>query len=242
MDVTPKTTSLIVPDAAVKYIAFQRTEVLRFRKTLSYAIFRKLLGASFYNYRVERESRNDADRIKRFYADDIAREFSTIERYLPASADTVLDIGCGVAGINAFINRHFSSQPVFYLLDKSSTEDSVFYGYKSTGAFYNSLDIARDVLVINGVAESSIQLIEATEDNAIDIRSGIDVVISLISWGFHYPVGTYLDRVHDILNPGGRMILDVRKQRGGMEQIRARFDRVEVIVDDPKFDRVLAFK
>ena len=81
MDVTPKTTSLIVPDAAVKYIAFQRTEVLRFRKTLSYAIFRKLLGASFYNYRVERESRNDADRIKRFYADDIAREFSTIERY-----------------------------------------------------------------------------------------------------------------------------------------------------------------
>jgi len=162
MEMSPKPLSLTVPDAAVKTVVFQRTEVLRFRKKPAYPIVRKLLGASFYNDCVLWESRNDADRIKRFYADAIAREFSTIERYLPASADSVLDIGCGVA-------------------------------------------------------ESNIHLVETTKDNLVNIRCGIDVVISLISWGFHYPVETCLDRVHEMLNPGGRLILDVRKQTGGVE-------------------------
>ena len=50
-----------------------------------------------------------------------------------------------------------------------------------------------------------------------------DVVISIISWGFHYPVSTYLEDVHEALVPGGVAILDIRNGTDGVAALRRRF-------------------
>ncbi len=102
--------------------------------------------------------------------------------------------------------HHYKDDPNLhlYLLDKSQMTDQVTYGFKDRGEFYNSLDLTREILILNGVAERSIRILEARDDGGIDIDEGLDLVISLISWGFHYPVSIYLDRVHELLKPGGR--------------------------------------
>jgi hypothetical protein len=154
-----------------------------------------------------------------------------------------LDIGCGVAGIDVYLNAHYQEQtPRFYLLDKSQVEDQVFYGFKSHGAFYNSLETAQQMLVSNQIPTERITLLEANEAGEINIGGQIDLAVSLISWGYHYPVRTYLDRVHELLAPGGRLIMDVRRGTGGLEEIQSRFAEVRMISVDKKSDRLLAIK
>ena len=67
-------------------------------------------------------------------------------------------------------------------------------------------------------------------------------MISLISWGFHYPVETYLDKAYDVLVEGGSMIIDVRKGTNGIAMIKNLFGEVDVILDAEKFQRVVALK
>ena len=72
------------------------------------------------------------------------------------------------------------------------------------------------------------------------LPEALDLVISLISWGFHYPVAVYADQVREILRPGGRVILDVRKGTDGREQLEARFPRVLQISETRKKERLCA--
>src|SRR5690606_38151004 len=51
----------------------------------------------------------------------------------------------------------------------------------------------------------------------------VDSVVSLISWGWHYPVSTYLEPVRSALPPGGRLILHIRPRTGGEEELRRYF-------------------
>ncbi|HEY0606233.1 MAG TPA: class I SAM-dependent methyltransferase, partial [Herpetosiphonaceae bacterium] len=171
------------------------------------------------------------------------REYQTFRQYLPERCNAVLDIGCGVAGIDAFIARHYPGRDLrFFLLDKSEVEQNVFYLFKSQGAFYNSLAVARTLLTDNGIPPECVQLVEANDRNEINIDSQVDLVLSLISWGFHYPVATYLDRVRELLSDDGVLILDVRRGTGGLEDLRRAFRQIEIVQSADKFDRVLARK
>lgn len=234
---------LTVPTEAIKFIAFQRTEALRFPKTIAYRALKRLVPFSVYNLGVSLEAKVAAERIRRFYASDIEREFATIREHLPPACASLLDIGCGVAGIDVLLYRHFHpNAPAIYLLDKTETESRVFYGFKSAGAFYNSLNVAHTLLRTNGVPEALIHCVEATPANTIDIDVRFDLIFSLISWGFHYPVSVYLGRVYELMHDETRLIIDLRKTTEGMELLKEKFSRIEIIMDEPKFERVCAMK
>ena len=85
-------------------------------------------------------------------------------------------------------------------------------------------------------------MIEATQSNEIDTGKKLDLVLSLISWGFHYPVGVYLDRVYELLNDDGRLILDVRTRTDGLNVLTQKFGSYEVILETAKYARVAAKK
>jgi SAM-dependent methyltransferase len=170
-------------------------------------------------------------------------EYNSIKHVLPNSCSTVLDIGCGVAGIDVFIERHYSGQaPDFYLLDKSRVEQSVFYMFHEQAAFYNSLNVAGETLHANGISNGRIHLIEATDRNEIGMGAPVDLALSLLSWGFHYPVATYVERVHELLSEHGVVILDVRKGTDDIEVLRRTFGRVDIIFATGKQYRVVARK
>jgi SAM-dependent methyltransferase len=234
---------LTLPDDAVRFIAFQRAEALLFPRIPGYSLVTRILPRSFYHFGVTLESRFRTEGLKAFYASDMVAEFNSIRAYLPVTVSAILDIGCGVAAIDALLSEHFrSSDPEIYLLDKSATDTSVYYGFKPHGAFYNSLETAAIVLRANGVNAAKVHLLEANAANEIAIAENVDLVLSLISWGFHYPIDTYLRRVYELLNPGGCAILDVRKGTDGKAKLGELFRQVDVINDQRKFERVRAEK
>jgi SAM-dependent methyltransferase len=238
---------LRVPNAALKYILLQRTAYLRLPvariDTLLQRMFRRPLTTPLYNLATAVESRWGRARTRELYARDMEREYQSIRWVLPQSCAQVLDIGCGVAGIDVLIQHHYAGRaPDFYLLDKSKVEESVFYSYQPRGAFYNSLEVARALLTQNGIAPERVHLLEATTEGDIRIPGPVDLILSLLSWGFHYPVSTYLARAHDLLSEDGVLVLDVRKGTGGVEVLKQAFVGVEVLLSTPKYDRVAAKK
>ena len=192
-----------------------------------------------YNLVTSIESRLRRSQIKSLYNDDMQAEFASIKEHLPDACSSVLDIGCGVAGIDVLIDRHYAGQdPDIYLLDKTQVERNVFYLFNERAAFYNSLEVAKSVLILNGIPDGRIRLREADAANQIQVPGGIDLIISLLSWGFHYPVETYAKRVAEAVSDSGVVILDVRKGTTGLQTLKHVFESVDIILDTGKYVRV----
>ena len=232
-----------VPDEAVRYILLQRTGYLRFPITPLYRhVLRRIpFNLPAYNLVTAVETRLHGSRIKALYSADMHAEYETFKSYLPDACASVLDIGCGMAGIDAFIDRHYpDSSPDIHLLDRSRVERSVFYMFNEQAAFYTSLEVARQLLVENGIAGNRIHLHEVREGNEITASPKVDLVISLLSWGVHYPVDTYAEQVRTLLSERGIVVLDIRKETGGIEALKRTFSHVSIIQDAGKYVRVAA--
>jgi len=231
------------PTSAAKFILFQRTGYITLTRGILFKVLRKILPFVTYNFTVKLEAIIRPKKIIDMYFSDMKREYESLQGFLPDNCSKILDIGCGIAGIDVYINEHYSSQSIeYYLLDKSEVEESVYYMFEDKGSFYNSLDLAKATLVNNGIYEDNVHLIEATENNDINIDENVDLVLSLISWGFHYPVNTYLDKVYDILNRKGVLILDVRKGTDGLDLITKKFGEYRKVLETDKYIRICAIK
>jgi hypothetical protein len=170
--------------------------------------------------------------LKMLYAEDIARDYAMMKPHLPANAAATLDIGCGMAGIDVFLSRHYDN-PVINLLDGTGhTEVRILFHKRMSP--YNSMPVARRLLEENGVPGD--RIVEWAPDPAL-VLPPCDLVVSLFSWGFHYPVTTYLPLVERCLRPRGRVILDVRKGFGGLEVLDQRLQRVAILSTTIKADR-----
>lgn len=157
-------------------------------------------------------------------------EYDSILEVLPSTCTTVPDIGCGVADIDAFIQWRYGDQPIkFYLPDKSRVAKSVYYLFKPAGAFYNSLEVAEELLTRNGIARHAIHVLKANEANTIPIDTAADVVLSLLSCGFHYPVATYVEAGRTRLDTSSVVILDMRKATDGLVVLQRAFRHVDAI-------------
>lgn len=232
---------MIIPDHAVRYILLQRTHYIKLQRNFIIKVIKKLLPHK-YSYTafiyLEILLRNSA--IKNDYIADMEAEYSDIKNYLPENAINILDIGCGIGGINVFLSKHYNSpETTFYCLDKTKT-DNIYYGFKEKAAFYNSLDVAKEFLSLNGIKK--VYTLSANDNNTIEINEKFDLILSLISWGFHYPVETYLFQAYTRLREGGHMIIDVRKNTIGLDKIKSVFGDVKVISETDKKTRILAIK
>ncbi len=235
---------LAIPDQAVKYILFQRTGHLVLERRKLFRLLNKYSPLPAFNMAVKLEALIRKHDVKQSFVEDIRHEYEDIKPWLPKQCGRVLDIGCGVAGIDALLHRHYGDDGhlVFELLDKTDTERKVYYGFRERGAFYNSLNVAEELLTGNGVPRQNIRAMEVGADGRIDAEPGLDLVISLISWGYHYAVGTYLSQVVRLLRPGGCLIMDVRKGTDGLEELAPKFETLTSISTTPGRTRVLAIK
>jgi len=186
---------------------------------------------------LQRTGYGDAD-IARCYFKDILKDFDSIKAHLPEKCNNVLDIGCGIGGIDAMIHEHYSQKqfhdPFLNMFDFRTTSDEVYYGYRSHGAVYNSLELTAEFLTLNGVKRDSLEIYDAHGDF---IEQDYDLIISLLSCGFHYPVETYLSQIKKC-NPKV-VILDIRKHSNQMDLLKSKFASVEVIAEWGKCERVL---
>ena len=171
--------------------------------------------------------------LRQLYAEDVARDYELIRPYLPAKAAATLDIGCGMAGIDVLLWRHYGNLVVNLLDGTGDTEVRILF--HQTMSPYNSMPVARQLLEGNGVPGN--RIVEWAPDPALTLPP-CDLVVSLLSWGFHYPVSTYLPLVGRCLRPGGRLILDVRKGQGGLDALDRQLGYIETLSSTAKADRV----
>jgi len=227
----------------IPFILMQRTQYLE--RSLIYRALGKVLRTFGYNKIpgiIKANQLLNSGTIKNLYWADMKSEYDSISEHIPSGLKNILDIGCGIGGIDALLAEHYKFDVNIFLIDKSVVDKNYHYGYETSGSFYNSLKLSKVFLKDFGVPDNRIFLQEATPQNSIEFDVQFDLIISLISWGFHYPVETYLNSVHAKLNANGVLLLDIRKETNGLETIKGKFGFVKILKDFGKFYRVKAEK
>ena len=233
---------LYIKKDLLQYILMQRTQYLK--KTIIHKAVAKLLRVfSFSDFgSIKANILLNHNGIKNEYNTDMWSEYISIKDQLPESAENILDIGCGIGGIDIYLYKHYKNSSNIFLIDKSAIDDNLHYGFKDQGSFYNSLLLTRTFLIENNVPEERIFVQEANAENIIEFNQQFDLIISLISWGFHYPVETYLRTAFDKLKTNGMIIIDVRKDSNGIEELKEEFKEVNIIKEFSKHFRVMVKK
>lgn len=158
--------------------------------------------------------------------------------WLPESCNDILDIGCGMAGIDVLLYRHYG-KPLLFLLDGDgqveSQADKINFHPEGMKPF-NDMAAMKALLSANGIDLERVFTLPIGYEGA---SGQVDLCISLLSWGWHYPVKTYLDLVCRCLRPGGRLILDLRVGVGGERDLAdAGFELIGTIRSGPKGSRL----
>lgn len=122
-------------------------------------------------------------------------DFYSIKPYLPDKCESILDIGCGIGGLDILLYRHYGRVRL-HLLDGETTKGRR-YGYGEEAAFYNSMKETVKTLTANGVK---------AEDIYIGAPDRVDLIVSLRACGYHWPVSLPCE--------ANRVILDLRKEAG----------------------------
>lgn len=200
---------MIIPGSAIKYIRLQRTE---YRKYNTEEAIEK------YNEGMEKEVK------------DITSAIGSVAK--------IVDIGCGMAGVSVNLSM-FYAYPDLYLIDKNIISKKLRYGFSEVDSFYNSFDVLRETLEMNGIKNYNF----VEPENDFSKIKGVDLVISLLALGFHFPVKIYFERIYDCLGEGGALICDIRKRNYNEEikLIQLYFkDLSEIKTDNPKTIRICA--
>ena len=169
-------------------------------------------------------------RILQSYREEVQIDWDGIASFLPEEVHNSLDIGCGIGGVNEFIYRRFSESNSISvtLADRDGVSRRIRYEMSDNPSIYNSLSHSVDYLTSVGVSLDAIRTIDLNVSQLPEDES-FDLIVSLISLGFHYPVDVYLDYLANHLNDRGVLILDCRSDSGGIELLERYFNVVKII-------------
>jgi SAM-dependent methyltransferase len=171
--------------------------------------------------------------------DRIHEEYVSIKQYLRGhTVSQLMDIGCGFAFIDVFFFKDYNCR--LHLVDIERTAGH-YHEFRSNAVGYTSLETAVSFLEDNGVPGTAIRTTNPLQSTLEDENQ--DLILSLYSCGFHYPIDVYKDFVWRALRPGGKFIFDERKGEGQAGRL-TKFTSAEIM---PGFDhrsavRVVATK
>lgn len=167
----------------------------------------------------------------------IRAEYLTVRAALgPRPVRRVADIGCGYAFFDLFLARETEAE---VLLIDLETNGQRHFGFAGEGAAYSSLAAARAMLLANGVAPGRIRTLnpalEAPED-----AGPVDLVVSFLACGFHFPVDAYVPFLRRALEPGGLAVFDLRLHSAARQAARlAALGTLRDLPAPPKARRIL---
>ncbi|MEM9796009.1 MAG: class I SAM-dependent methyltransferase [Pseudomonadota bacterium] len=137
-------------------------------------------------------------------------EYQEIKPVIDALAPMrMADIGCGYALFDLFAWQAHRAD--LLLIDLEQTEERHF-GFAGTGSAYSNLETAKAFLLQNGVPAEQIACRNPERDR-LDDGKRVDLAVSFISCGFHYPAETYSGFFRDVVADDGAVILDARKSK-----------------------------
>ncbi len=169
-------------------------------------------------------------------ASDISNEVRTVlEKTGKKKFDRVISIG---PGNGLFELALFQAHPYekILLIDIENSEGRHQHGFAVQGSGYASLAATKRFMTDNAVPEDRIMLCNPQEESLPDFR--YDLLVSLLSMGFHYPCDDYAGFIIENTNTDATLILDKRNDTadGGFEVIRAK-TTLSATIESPKHRR-----
>ena len=134
-------------------------------------------------------------------------EYSAIKEFIN-DPKKIVDLGCGLGRMSVYMNHMLSSEAMYYLADSTNSIDSVKYGWNPEPAFYNDLSITEEFCKINGL--DNFKVVDITKGELDELKD-IDLVMSFMSVGFHYPIEGYINQLLNITSDNAIMIFGIRK-------------------------------
>lgn len=214
-----------IPSKTLYYIVFQRADTIR--RTRLTMFLGKLAYKFNFLYPVSARilSILKAKEVRMRFEQELREEFALIKNHLPAiEAPVIVDIGAGVGGIDIFLSEFYTNQASLYLLDKSQVDYDITPGLSKRHGFYTSFDAAEALLTQNGIKKEHIHFLSPGDE-----LPKANIIISLYSWGFHYPIETYAAKVKACR--GATLIMDLWKGRGQEEEFKKWFGPYIVLRD-----------
>ena len=207
-----------------KLLLLQRNELLSKNQYWLRKRFGRLIFTNFFVNYFQLED------IEKRTEELFQKEIESIKNYLPKKADNIIDIGCGLGIINIFLNKIYNNQPNFFLLDKNRIDKVIKYGFSSDYESYNDLKETRNLLINNDINPSSINAFDVEKDFKIETK--IDLVISLKSMGYHYPIDQYLRLFQTCCNENTSFIFDVSEGYYNESLFKRHFESVNIIYEE----------
>lgn len=148
----------------------------------------------------------------------------------------VLDIGAGVGGIDVLL--WYKCRPILALMDYDKTADRLKYGMQASGEPYNSIKATVQMMKRNGV--EGVEYYSPDNLEAFGAHS-YGLILSCLSWGYYYPIDTYLTAAYNAIREDGVLIVDVREDaekpwKGAVEKL---FQEWRIIDRGNKREKVL---
>lgn len=172
-------------------------------------------------------------------AASVFAEYQDMRPILADTAGPVADIGCGYALFDLFLAQDTNAH--LLLIDLEDNEHRHF-GFSRVGSAYSDLEAARRLLEANGVAPGAITTLNP-RDAKPESAGPVSVAVSFLSCGFHYPVDSYLPFFEQCVEPGGRIVLDIRKATAADQTAKLeKLGRVETVSTGERVRRVLVTK
>lgn len=176
---------------------------------------------------------------------------------LPAGS-TIVDVGAGNSIVDMFVELAYPEKNFNYVLIDSHTLEfneplvhqvhNCQHSFDNNYVTYNNWDFVRQSINLNSLDENKFRFCDPSNVASIP---GCDAVISLASWGWHYPIDTYLAMLHSKLNSGGYLylspVLNANDALGKVNDLFGRPNRLNTLefnasrYQEKERDRLCAF-
>lgn len=206
-----------------KLILLQRNELLSEKQKILRKRFGRFLFTNFFVHFFQNQKLDES--VQNLFE----KEYETIKNFLPSNASNILDIGCGLAILDIFLAQNYE-KPNFFLIDKNKVDLKIKYGFSKNYESYNNLNETKKILLANNILDEQIFLNNAEEK--IDINKKMDLVLSIKSMAFHYPLENYLDLLKRVCTKNTEFIFDISTERYQLDSLSEYFEKIDVIYEE----------
>ena len=211
--------TFLLPKKAARVIVLQRIELA------SYLVkkLRKLLGRYIFTNFITKFFLNSKEIAHKYY-NLMLNEFYQINEHLSSKDKIYLSIGGGLGGLESIINKK-NANINFYFIERNYISEKIIYGWggKLNKEAYNSIELQKKFLVMNGMNEKKFSLIDY--DSEVMPVKKFDIVVSLYSLDYHYDFNIYHDYLKKISTPETKIIFDTIRP----DYFKKIFSNVKVI-------------
>lgn len=164
---------------------------------------------------------------------------NVILKSVPHNVRSILDIGCGLGLVDLVLYKRLNPSPDVYLLDKNNEYrplSPVPGGFHQRFIFTADLELTHEIYSQNGVRMEQLHFVNP-DNSAVASLPKLDLILSITSWGFHYPIETYWEGVQRIIHDKSVLFIDLRKKTNGFDFLKDRFVHSRVIDEKETYIR-----